>query len=129
MTTELFYLALVSLLTAVCWLPYVVNRAQVWGLKESMGYPIDQKPLAPWAERAKKAHANAVENLVLFAAVVLTAHLLNKHTGASANAAAFYFWGRLGHYIVYVAGIPYLRTAFFVVSWLAILDLIWHILA
>lgn len=127
MTRELFYLALVTLLTALLWVPYVLNRLQVWGLADTVGYPADPKPLAPWAERARKAHANAVENLVLFATVVIVAHVLNKHTGASENAAAIYFWSRLVHVIAYIGAVPWLRTVAFVVGWLACLDLIWHI--
>ena len=71
MRTELFYLALVATFTALMWIPYVLNRFAVWGINDTVGYPDNPKPLAPWAERLKRAHANAVENLVVFATLVL----------------------------------------------------------
>ncbi|HEX7048182.1 MAG TPA: MAPEG family protein, partial [Gammaproteobacteria bacterium] len=73
MNTELMYLVWVTLLTAILWVPYVLNRFAVRGIADTVGYPSDPKPLAPWAERLKAAHGNAVENLVVFAALLLTA--------------------------------------------------------
>jgi len=128
MTKELFYLTLVALLTVLLWLPYVLNRLQVWGLADTVGYPANPKPLAPWAERAKKAHANAVENLVVFATVVIVAHILNKHSGATENAALLYFLARVVHYVVYIGKVPWARTIAFTVGWLCCLDFVWHIL-
>ena len=71
MTTELMYLTWVALLTAVMWMPYILNLIAVRGLMDAIGYPQNPMPLSPWAERMKKAHSNAVENLVVFAPLVL----------------------------------------------------------
>ena len=128
MRPELWYLALTALMTCLLWLPYVVNRSAVLGLREVMGYPNDPKPMAPWAERGKKAHYNAVENLAVFAALVLAGSQANKLDSATAMSAMVYFWARLVHYVVYVAGIPYLRTLSFTVGWLACLCIAWQIL-
>jgi uncharacterized MAPEG superfamily protein len=129
MTTELLYLTLVALLTILLFLPYSLNMMTKLGLTYAVGNREEQKPLAPWAERAKRGHANAVENLVVFAAVVLTAHLLNKHSGATATAALVYFWARLVHYVVYALGIPWARTLAWFVGWVCCLVFIWQILA
>jgi uncharacterized MAPEG superfamily protein len=110
MKTELFYLALVATFTALMWVPYVLNRFAVWGIPDTVGYPDDPKPLAPWAERLKRAHANAVENLVVFATLVLCADLLNIIGGAVATAAMLYFWSRLVHALAYTFKVPWLRT-------------------
>ena len=75
MTTELSYLVWVTALTAVMWVPYVLNLIAVRGLIDAVGYPDDPKPLSPWADRMKKAHSNAVENLVVFAALVFVVQL------------------------------------------------------
>lgn len=123
------YFAWTALLTAVLWLPYIVNRSMVLGLKDAMGYPNDPKPMAPWAERAKKAHYNAVENLVVFGALVLTAAATNKFGNATAASAMVYFWARVVHYLVYAAGIPYLRTLSFTVGWLACICIFWQIVS
>lgn len=127
MRPELTYLAWTALLTALLWLPYVINRVQILGLTETMGYPNDPKPLAPWAERAKKAHYNAVENLVVFGSLIAAGAALNKFDNATAVSAMVYFWARLAHYIVYTAGIPYLRTLSFTVGWLACICIFWQI--
>jgi uncharacterized MAPEG superfamily protein len=79
----------------------------------------NDKPQAAWAQRMILAHTNAVENLVVFAPLVLTAQALNIHTAATAFACALYFWCRLAHVVVYTAGIPVLRTLAFTGGWIA----------
>lgn len=116
MSPELKYLALVSVLTALLWIPYILNEVMVRGLGDAVGYPENPKPLAPWAQRLKRAHYNAVENLVVFAALVLVASTAGIHTAAIATAAAIYFWARVTHAVVYTLGIPWLRTLSFVVG-------------
>lgn len=122
MTSELHWLTLTCLVTALMWIPYILNRIKVRGLVAALANPKpDDKPHDPWADRAMRAHTNAVENLVVFAPLVLVAHLVDIHSGVTQSAAAIYFFSRLAHYIVYILGIPVLRTLVFTVSWLAIL--------
>jgi uncharacterized MAPEG superfamily protein len=66
--------------------------------------------MAPWAQRARSAHANAVENLVAFAPALVAAHLHNPQAAVLATAAPIYFFARLAHYVFYAAGVPALRT-------------------
>jgi uncharacterized MAPEG superfamily protein len=113
MKTELFYLALVATFTALMWVPYVLNRFAAWGIADTVGYPDNPKPLAPWAERLKRAHANAVENLAVFATLVLCADLLNIVGGAVATAAMLYFWSRVVHALAYTFKVSWLRTLAF----------------
>ena len=129
MSVELKYLTWTALLTALMWIPYVLNRAMVWGLLDTVGYPENPKPLAAWAERLKKAHYNAVESLAVFAAMVLVANAANIHNDATAAACATYFWARLAHFLVYGLGIPWLRTLAFTVAWICLLVLAWQILS
>ena len=69
---------------------------------------------AGWIARAKRAHMNMLENLIPFAALVLAAHGLGKLGMLTVLGAQLFFWGRLAHAVIYIAGIPYLRTlAFF----------------
>jgi uncharacterized MAPEG superfamily protein len=121
MTHELYYLALVASFTALMWVPYVLNAVMVRGLIEAVGYPECPKPLAPWAVRLKAAHYNAVENLVVFAALVLTAHLAGVLNDVTLLATSLYFWARVAHAIVYTMAIPWLRTLSFAVGWLCCL--------
>lgn len=116
MTTELMYLAWVSTLTAVMWMPYILNLIAVRGLIDAVSYPEDPKPLSPWAERMKRAHSNAVENLVVFAALVLVVHLSGANNAMTALACEVYFWARVAHFLVYTFKIPLLRTLTFAVG-------------
>jgi len=68
MKTELLYLVFVTTFTAIIWIPYILDRIAVRGLMDAVGYPENPKPQSPWARRLMAAHANAVENLVVFAA-------------------------------------------------------------
>ena len=127
MTNELMSLTWVITLSAVMWIPYILNTIMVRGLKDAVGYPDDPKPLAPWAERMKKAHYNAVENLVLFGALVLMLDALGISNATTVLACNVYFWSRLAHYLVYSAGLPWLRTLSFLVSWVCLLALLWQL--
>ena len=120
----LMYLAYTVLVTALMWLPYILNAIMVRGLVDTVGYPANPKPLAPWAERAKKAHYNAAENLVIFAPAVILAQMAGVADGTTATAALVYLLARIVHYIVYTFGIPWLRTLSFTVGWVCVLVII-----
>lgn len=127
MSTDLSMLAWTSGLTALLWLPYILARIAKYGVIEALTYRADSKPVPEWADRAKKAHYNAVENLAVFAALVLVAHAVGAANDATAAAAVTYFLARLVHYPVYVAGIPFLRTLSFAVGWLALICIFYQI--
>jgi len=114
MSIELKYLTWVTLLTGLLWVPYILNTVMVRGLLNAVGYPENPKPLAPWAQRLKCAHYNAVENLVVFAPLVLTAHALGLSNYAIAVSATVYFWARVVHALAYTFAIPWVRTLAFV---------------
>lgn len=118
MTSELSSLLWVVALSAVMWVPYILNTIMVRGIVDAVGYPENPKPPAPWAVRMKAAHYNAVENLVVFAALVLVLDAAGISNATTILACQIYFWARLVHYVVYAAGIPWVRTLSFVVSWL-----------
>jgi uncharacterized MAPEG superfamily protein len=128
MSIELKYLTWTALLTVLMWIPYILNTIMVRGLVDAVGYPENPKPLASWARRMKAAHYNAVENLVVFVALVLIADALNIRNEATAAACATYFWARLVHLLVYTFGIPWLRTLAFAVGFVSCLVLAWQIL-
>jgi uncharacterized MAPEG superfamily protein len=120
MTPELFWLTLTVILTGLLWVPYILNRAAVRGLMGSMENPSrNHKPHAEWATRLMFAHDNAVENLVVFAPLVLILAQLDYSTKWTAYAAAVYFWARVAHVIVYTLGLPIFRTLAFTVGFFA----------
>jgi uncharacterized MAPEG superfamily protein len=128
MKTELLYLALVTAFTALLWIPYILDRILVWGLLDAVGYPANPKPQSLWAQRLMKAHGNAVENLVVFAALVLAANAMGVSNGAIATASVVYFWARVVHALVFTFGIPWVRTLAFVVGFGCQAVVAWQIL-
>jgi uncharacterized MAPEG superfamily protein len=114
MTSELMSLTWVTALTAIMWMPYILNLIAVRGLMDAVGYPEEPKPLSPWAAKMKAAHANAVENLVVFAALVLIANAANISNETTVLACQLYFWARLVHLLSYTFAIPWVRTLAFV---------------
>jgi len=120
MTRELFWLTLTVILTGLLWVPYVLNRMQVRGLGGAMANPSrSDKPHAPWANRLMFAHDNAVENLIIFAPLVLILNAVDYSTKWTVLACAVYFWSRLAHAIVYGFGVPVLRTLTFTIGFCA----------
>lgn len=69
-----------------------------------------------WNRRAKRASANMAENLLWFAALVLVAQAAGVSTENTALGAQLFFWGRVGHAAIYIAGVPYVRTLAWMVS-------------
>lgn len=128
MSVELRYLALVSLFTGLMWVPYILNEIMVRGVKDAVGYPENPKPLAPWARRLKAAHYNAIENLAVFAALVLTAHAAGISNAAIAGASCVYLWARIVHAAALTFAIPWVRTLAFVVGFGSQVCIAWHIL-
>jgi uncharacterized MAPEG superfamily protein len=129
MSTELTSLVEVSTFTALLWMPYVLNRMIVRGIPATVGYPNDPEPLAPWAQRLRAAHANAVENLVVFAALVLAAHALGVSTPVTAAAGPLYLWSRVAHAVTYTFRVPWLRTFAFVGGFAAQMMVAWELLS
>lgn len=94
-----------------------------------MGYPDNPTPQSPWAQRLMKAHQNAVENLVVFAALVLVAHQLGISTESTALASVVYFWMRLVHAVAFTFKIPLVRTFSFFISFGAQMVFVWALLS
>ena len=115
-STEIAYLTWMCLVTALMWVPYILNMIVTNGLITAVGYSDNPLPMAKWAQRMKCAHINSVENLVVFAALVLAADALNVSTGGTAAAAAIYFWARIVHFFSYTFAVPWVRTLSFVVG-------------
>lgn len=117
LTPELFWLTLTVILTGLLWVPYILNRITVRGTAGAMANPKPgDKPHAPWATRLMFAHDNAIENLVIFAPLVLILNEIDYSTKWTVWACAIYFWARVAHLIVYTLGLPVFRTLAFAVG-------------
>ena len=117
MTTELYWLVLTAMMTALLFVPYILNRMKEHGIWPAVWNPQpDTRPKAQWAERLMRAHANAVENLVVFAPLVLVLQVTGMNTTTTASACMVYFVARLAHVILYTFAVPLLRTMAFIVG-------------
>jgi uncharacterized MAPEG superfamily protein len=128
MSTELTYLTYTTLLTGLLWVPYILHMISIRGLLPAMGYEENPKPMADWALRLKAAHYNAIENLVLFAAVVLIVEVRDIGTVVTSLACMIYFLARVAHALSYTLKIPYVRTLSFAVGFFCVLAIISQIL-
>ncbi len=131
MTTELTYLFLTAILLNLAWIPHVIGQVQSKGPLTPDDYTNlrEQSEFPAWVRRANRAHINLVEQFGAFAALVLIAHVLGVSTGATAAAAAVFFWARIAHLVVFLAGIRVLmlRTLIFTIAWAAIMVFAWSL--
>jgi uncharacterized MAPEG superfamily protein len=103
-------LALVQMLVAVIGAQTQIGLPRLAGNREAM------PELAGWAGRARRAHQNLLESLIVFAIAVLAVELTDRADEMTALGAQLFFWGRVAYALVYLVGLPWLRTAVWAVS-------------
>lgn len=117
LTTEIFWLTATVFMTALFWVPYILNRFVENGVFAAIWDPQGMtQAKAAWADRMMRAHKNAIENLVIFAPLVLVVQQFNLASDATALAAMVYFYARLVHFVVFTLAIPVLRVVSFLVG-------------
>ena len=116
MTPELVYLLWSVALTVALVVIAVLGATQQLGLPKLAGNREHMPEVTGWAGRAERAHRNMLESLVLFAVLVLLARALNISNNMTVLGAQLFFWGRLAHAVLYIAGIAWARTAAWAVS-------------
>lgn len=121
MTPELAYLVWSAALTLVLAVVAVSGATLEVGLPRLVGNRKNMPEMPGWAGRAARAHANLLENLVLFAVLVVVARAVNVSNGMTVLGAQLFFWGRVAHAALYLAGIPWLRTGAWTISVLGLL--------
>ena len=124
MSPDLKYLALTAMLTASLWIPYVVSQVVTNGFLRPENY-VDPtpRPLPLWGKRSDRLYLNAVETYAPFAALVIAIQLAGKANSMTAFWAMSFFWLRVAHAVVYLLGIPYIRTIVFVLGFVAVAGL------
>lgn len=103
-------------LTIAQMLVAVTGAILQFGLPALAGNREDLPRTTGWAGRAARAHYNMLENLVLFAVLVVAASVMEKMNAMTALGAQLFFWGRLVYAPIYIIGVPWLRTAAFLAS-------------
>ncbi len=114
LSAELYWLTLTTIMTSLLWIPYILNRMLEQGIFNAMWDRFGStETQAKWANRMMQAHVNAVENLVVFAPLVLLVQLTGKNSEITAMACMIFFFARLVHYFVFTFAVPLLRVVTF----------------
>ena len=116
LSPDLKYLLFAVILTFVQMLVAAMGANQQVGLPTLAGNRAGLAEMTGWAGRARRAHLNMLENMVLFTALVLVAQVAGKANAMTALGASIFFWARLVYAGVYLAGISWVRTAVWFVS-------------
>lgn len=117
MSPELKWMAATALATGLMWVPYILGMIASRGLVSALTQRDGNDPGGfAWCKRAQRGHMNALENLAVFAPLAIGVHVAGVGTETTAMAAMIFFWVRLAHYLVYLTGIPVIRTLLFAVG-------------
>jgi uncharacterized MAPEG superfamily protein len=116
MKPEMVLLLWAVALTVVQMLIAVSGATLQVGLPKLASNRDNMPPLTGWVGRADRAHHNMLESLTLFAALVLLVAVTGKSNPTTVLGAQLFFWARVAYAIVYLIGIPWLRTGVWFVS-------------
>lgn len=132
MPTSVYLLAASSLLYWLMVLFAGVLRIRTWtkaGAVIGFGNRDTMPEATPIAARSERAARNMLENLVIFATLLLAAWMAKVPEEKLILPAQLFFWARLAYFPTYVVGIPFLRTAFWAVGAVGTALLTWTVLA
>ena len=116
-SSEIYWLTLTVIMTALLWIPQILNSLIKSGPAKAFLYPdAAAEHYSDWAQRSKAAHNNAVQNLAIFAPLVVLLILLDLGNDLTGLTAMIYFISRFLHYILHVLAIPLLRTVAFLIG-------------
>ena len=119
MLTDVQALVYSALLTGVMLVAASLMRARAWtppGIIVAFGNRDEVPEPSPVAARADRAGKNMLEGLALFVTVVAAARFAGAAPERLSLGATLFLWARVVYFAVYLAGIPYLRTAVWGVS-------------
>lgn len=117
MTMDLWMLVASAMLALVLVFPVLIGRTLTsGGLPWQLSNQDKTLEFPAWVKRAARAHANLVENLPTFVALVLVAHITGKAGDMAIMGTQVFFGARVLHAVIYIAGIPVVRTLVFVTS-------------
>jgi len=116
MKPELNLLVWAVVLTVVQMLVAAQGAFNQVGLMRLIGNRDGMPEITGWGGRAHRAHRNMLENLVLFAALILVAVAAGKTNDMTLLGAQIFFWARIAYAVIYLAGVIWVRTACWAVS-------------
>jgi uncharacterized MAPEG superfamily protein len=116
MSLEITLLLWSVALTFIQMLVAVSGAILQFGLPELASNREDLPPATSWAGRAQRAHYNMLQNLVLFAVLILVTEITNKNSAMTGFGAQLFFWARVAYAVIYVVGLPWVRTGVWGIS-------------
>jgi uncharacterized MAPEG superfamily protein len=128
MTADLTYLVWTVALTMIQLLIVIGGASATVPLSVLAGNRETPVEGLGWVGRAQRAHRNILESLVLFAILVLVAHVTGKANAMTALGAAMYFWARVVYAVVYILGITWVRSLVFGVSMISLVVILLQLL-
>lgn len=124
---EIAYLVLSSGLLFVQIALQSLLLTRQFGPEYNAGPRDEQRAVTGIAGRGERALRNFLETFPLFAAAVLAAQVTGRADWWTWLGAALYFWARVAYLPLYLAGIPYLRSAVWGVASLGIVIILWQL--
>ena len=88
----------------------VPTKTRIAGLAWNLGNREQQPEFPAWVGRAERAQRNLLESLPLYFALAVACHAAGISNWVTQTGAWIFLAGRVGHAVVYMAGIPGLRT-------------------
>ena len=128
MSPDLYYLLMSTILCFVQMLIAATGANTQVGLPALAGNREGLPEIVGWPGRARRAHLNMIENLVLFSALVLIAAVAGKANATTAMGAMIFFWARLAYALISLIGIPWLRTLAWLVGVIGMAMIAWVLL-
>jgi uncharacterized MAPEG superfamily protein len=110
MPIEIVVLAATGALLLTLTLIQGTRNVLVLGLPTAAG---NQHDIAPWSganDRLNRAIRNLIEALAIYAPIAVTVQMLGQTNDISALGAEIFLIARVVHALVYVLGIPWVRT-------------------
>ena len=100
------------------------GKTRAGGTAWNMGNRETEPEVPEWVKRAGRALANHKEAFPLFLTAVLVVHLSGAADRVSGIACITYVIARAAHGLIYIAGIPKVRSAAFLVGIASVLVLL-----
>ena len=94
----------------ICAQAVCANRA--YDPRTLLGARDDFNPDDKYLLRARRTLANMTEAMVMHAPLVLIAFQTNSSSALTLLGSALFFWARLLYAVVYIAGVPVVRSIF-----------------
>ena len=116
MSLELLMLALSVGLLFVLIVVQAIAGTQAQGLMPMAGPRDKLGEPSVWQARTKRCVDNHREGLILFAPLILIAAQMGVSNTLTVLGAQLFFYSRVGHAIIYLMGLPYIRPLFWTVG-------------